>query len=276
MPTINSRFLYFLLCVVLITGCNRCKEECDDPTNPECPNYYPPVDACAGTLPVSANFRISQYAGPGNDGLYIETHYHVKANRLIRLEAEQEDAFTYKWIIGADTIYEQEYTFQFSSDFYDEIIPLKPIVFKQPDNICWPEDDGLDTLTRYVHIQPACTASILGLFYGSWEDAPQDSFYISFRLSDSDQWPGEDCNALIGRGLNGDLNDSCEVDVIGRTDNFLRLTGGNCAYQTLGDPYGSFYFYPEENRIFADYYFSIEVDNWPEQQLKKFNGRKIQ
>ena len=148
-------------------------------------------------------------------------------------------------------------------------------MYKQPDAICWPDDNGRDTLTRYVHVQPACTVSFIGLYYGAWEDAPQDSFYISFRATDWDQWPGVDCNALIGRGLNGDFNDSCQVQIYGKTDNYLRITGGYCAYQTLGDPYGRFYIYPEENRIYADYYFFIEVDDFPEQQFKKFNGRKI-
>ena len=270
------RKLFFLLMsVILVMSCQNCKEECDDPTDPECPNYRLHLDPCADTHPVSASFTISQYPGPGNDNVYIETLYHVKANRLIKLHADEEDAFTYKWILGADTIYTQEYTFQFSEDFYDQIIPLQLIVYKEPDSDCWPDDNGRDTLVRYVHVQPACTASIYGLFYGSWENAPQDSFYISFRTFDDEQWPGVDCNGLMGRGLNGDFNDSCRVDVYGRTDNFLRITGAYCGSETLGDPYGKFYVYPEENRIYADYYFFLDMEGPPVQQFKKFNGRKI-
>jgi len=247
------RIIWLIFTLFTLNGCKSCKEECDDPTNPDCPNYVEPIDPCAGTHPVSANFTISQYAGPGNNDLYIETQYHVRANSLIKLWAEEENA-SYKWIIGADTIYAREYSFQFPTDFYDQIIPLKLIVHKQPNTNCWPNDNGRDTLIRNVHVQPSCTASFLGKFYGAWEDSPLDSFFISFRLTDWDQWPGEDCNALIGRGLNGDFNDSCQVHLGGSADNFLRLLGGYCAYQTLGDPYGRFYFYPEENRIYADYY----------------------
>lgn len=271
----NKPFLLFFFLLLVVLSCTRCKEKCDDSTNPDCPNYVPPIDPCQGTHPVSASFTISQYPGPGNDNLYIETQYHVKANRLIKLYAQQEDAISYKWIIGADTVYTQEYIFDISEDFYDQIIPLKLIVIGQPDLECWPCDDGIDTLTRYVHVQPACTASIYGLYYGAWEDSPQDSFYISFRTFDDEQWSGEDCNGLMGRGLNGDFNDSCRVNVSGRTDNFLRITGSYCAYQTLGDPYGRFYVNPEEHTIYGDYYFFLEVDGHPQQQFKKFNGRKI-
>ena len=234
-----------------------------------------PLNPCADTHPISASFTISQYAGPGNDGLYIETQYHVTANKLVKLHANEEEAFTYKWIIGADTIYSQEYTFQFSTDFYDQIIPLKLIIYKEPDTECWPDDNGRDTLTRYVHVQSLCTSSRLGLYYGAWEDAPQDSFYISFRLDDAEEWIGLDCYALIGRGLNGDFNDSCRVQIGGSTNNYVRIANDDCSYHVMGDPWGEFYVYPEENRIYADYYFFIEVDGSPMQQFKKFNGRKI-
>jgi len=116
-----KKLMFFLMALGMTMSCNRCKEECDDSSNPECENYVIPPDPCADTHQVSATFTISQYAGPGNDNFYVETLYHVQANSLIKLQADEEDA-SYKWIIGADTIYTQEYSFQFSTDFYDQII----------------------------------------------------------------------------------------------------------------------------------------------------------
>lgn len=251
-----------------IAGCESCKDkQCNDWTNPECPNYIQPIDPCINTHPVTADFIISQWAGPGANNMYVETQYHLLAESLVKLTAI-EDGASYKWIIGEDTIYSREYEFTFSNNFQGQIIPLTLIVFKSPDHNCWPEDDGIDTLVRIVHIRPTCTLSLLGLYHGSWEESPQDSFYISFRATDSDIWPGEDCNALVGRGLNGDFNDSCQVEIGGNTDNFVQISGNYCSYLVMGDPWGEFYIYPEENRIYADYYFSIDVDGSPVQIFK--------
>ncbi len=178
MSTINSRFLYFLLCVTIITGCNRCKEECDDPTNPECPNYCPPVDPCEGINEVSADFIIEELVDI-NPITWRETEGVIgtTSSQTVRLTALQ-NGLNYVWIIGADTIYDQQYEFNFSSDYYGQNIPLKLIVSGSVDSICNPLDNGMDTLTRSIHVVELTENPIFGRYKVATIANPLDSFIV--------------------------------------------------------------------------------------------------
>ena len=184
-----------------LAGCKKC----DDYTNPECPNYCidetdpncPNYNPCLEEHAVSAAFKMGQDFPPGrNDSL---TWRFLDADTVsgwrVRFEA-LEEAATYEWQIGAGTYTDQVFTL-----FFDEVqqnnpgatIPITLIVQKTPNNECFPDDDGIDTLTRYLTIMDECSTRLNGRYQGYWlSESPEDTFTITLTLkAEPPTW--EDC-----------------------------------------------------------------------------------
>jgi hypothetical protein len=185
----NNRFLLFLLATLLTVSCNRCKDECDDPTDPQCPNYEAPADPCAGSQEVSADFVIENRVGPSPaDAYYIETDgvccnpYGNSNSGLVRVRARQ-DSLNYTWIIGSDTIHGQEYSFVFGHDFCGGSYPITLIVQGEPDSLCFPYDNGMDTLTRIIHVVDEFDNPLYGIYKVAWCDQPNDSFEVKLNIT---------------------------------------------------------------------------------------------
>ena len=222
-----KKLFLFLIPLTVIMLCNSCKEECDDATNPECPNYVEPVvvDPCAGSHEVSAEFTIEQKVGtsPAN-AYFIETT--GASCRLssdagtsdIRLYGRQ-DGLNYKWIIGADTIYEREYIFRFSNEFAGGIYPIKLIVSGEIDSLCFPNDNGMDTVIKYLPVVDFMDNPILGTYKIAWDSAPQDSFDVKIS-SHIQQIVYYDVFAHNFSNL-GSIEDSCYMDVTALTYKYL-------------------------------------------------------
>jgi hypothetical protein len=260
-------------------SCNRCKEECDDASNPECPNYVAPVDPCSGLSPVSADFTISARASSAGAGYHkiIEIDGKVYSNKLVILHALEEGA-SYKWVLGLDTIYDQSYEFTFPDNFIGQTIPIKLIVTKTPNSACFPQDNGMDTLIQYMQVIDGCDASYQGVYYGAWDDAPLDSFYMSFTKKDDLQTSIIDCSDLWARGVNGDFNDSCKTDVIAGTDNYLWIGEDDwCPInEGVNDPFGEFFFDHSNGTVHAEYELTYQINAGVyEHPQKIFKGRKI-
>jgi hypothetical protein len=185
----NNRFLWFLLATVLTVGCNRCKDECDDPTNPECPNYEEPMDPCAGSQEVSADFTMEGRIGfVSGEYIYVESEgvccrpFGNSGSDLVRLRAKQ-DSLDCTWIIGSDTIHSQEYSFVFGHDFCGGSYPITLIVQGEPDLSCFPNDNGMDTLTRIIHVVDEFDNPLYGRYRVAWQDSPNDSFDVKLNIT---------------------------------------------------------------------------------------------
>lgn len=207
-----------LLLLVVIFSCSRCKEECDDSTNPECPNYVEsePSDTCVGHTPVTANFDMSQrlYEWNGVDTL-VPFWTHCTPNDPIILTADEVGA-NYTWTIGANTYYTRECSFEIGEEYSGQTLNFTLVVEKDPDLVCFPNDNGLDTLTRSVFVNDICLPSIMGEFYGSLESAPLDSFVVTFYFDDQ-----IDCETLYISGLVPGDDDISTVDTFKYTDNLI-------------------------------------------------------
>ena len=141
-------------------------------------------DPCEGAEEVTADFTIMEDGYPSTLplGSPLDTlfkPFDTDTVRLTRVEftAKEEDA-EYTWLIGAETLHTRSVV---RSGFpKGETIPITLIVKKEPNTMCFPDDDGIDTLVRYLHILPESPPRAFGSFYGSLESSPQDSFAISF------------------------------------------------------------------------------------------------
>ncbi len=210
----NTKLISFAFALTVMLSCNRCKEECDDATNPECPNYVAPVDPCAGHSEVSAAFEIYQsteYPISNPDGAQVLTN-EILTGRNVHLHALKENATSYKWLIGQDTITTQDYNFYFPTSFAGQSIPITLIVQAPIDSACFPLDNGLDTTIQYIQVIDFCDAAIFGTFRGALDSAPLDTFEIKI---DQQEFPGD---PTLGCPLTYLFNfvqngDSCDADI---------------------------------------------------------------
>jgi len=273
-----KKLFLFLIPLTVIMLCNSCKEECDDATNPECPNYVEPVvvDPCAGSHEVSAEFTIEQKVGISPNAYFIETT--GASCRLssdagtsdIRLYGRQ-DGLNYKWIIGADTIYEREYIFQFGNEFAGGIYPIKLIVSGEIDSLCFPNDNGMDTVIKYLPVVDFMDNPILGTYKIAWDSAPQDSFDVKIS-SHIRQIVYYDVFAHNFSNL-GSIEDSCHADIQANTYKYIGLksnTGGNCR-QVRGT-----FWLNQDNSFEAQYEIDIDA-SWGTSNYQPFHakGRRI-
>ncbi len=197
-----------LFLLVVILSCSRCKEECDDSTNPECPNYIEPIETneCEGVIQTSADFSMFQKMNRPNDtDTLIEFFEFCFSTKEVVFHANQEDA-TYHWVIGADHYYSQDVNIVFGAEFEDQNIPITLIVEREPNNICFPNDNGIDTVVVNVVPKSRCEASFFGKFRGAWDDNPLDSFTIEFGPVESKFSP---CSNLFIVGAKPNMPDTC-------------------------------------------------------------------
>jgi hypothetical protein len=132
-------FLTGVLCLLLLHG--GCKK--DQPTTPQ-PN------PCATAKEVSAAFTMGELTDNTASPWYTETDT-IYGNKIVRFRAIEENA-EYKWYIGSEVITTREVERYFSDAFLNQTLPITLVVKKTPNKSCFPNDDGYDSVTRYVTI----------------------------------------------------------------------------------------------------------------------------
>lgn len=262
------RFQYISLTIVtlLLMNCCRKEEPCDDPNNPQCPNY----DPCIGHEEITADFVVAQRAAVGGPEVtvWIPT-YRIIAYTFsaVKFTANIEGA-TYKWTLGSETIYEKEFVRSFPLELVGQTIPVTLVVEKTPDFSCFPQDDGIDTLTKNLYIIDECDASILSEFRGAWDHAPLDTFNVKIAFY-PDQFNTPCLKEFV---VNFDqLNDSCEVDQNGFTDNYFSFYSEAAA---CSNARGKAYLEDDLEHIRIEYKIgnTIPSSDWP---TIIFRGHKI-
>jgi hypothetical protein len=193
--------LFFIISLALLVHACR---PCDDPTDPECPNYCqdhlnpdcpnycpdpgdpdcPHYDPCFGKQPVSAGFQMQEVPAfqlPDDSG-FEPYDTDTAIFRQIRFIADEPNADMYEWEIGAGTYNTRAITLSLSGmeDLIPFDIPARLIVHKTPDTSCFPNDDGIDTLERSLHIVEVCEPLWEGTYQGYVEgESPTDTFTVS-------------------------------------------------------------------------------------------------
>jgi hypothetical protein len=256
----KTKFILFLFAIAVVLSCNRCKEECDDATNPECPNYVAPVDPCAGHSEVRAEFVMEekvQASGPGapiyrlTEGVACTIDDFNPVSRPLRLTASQ-DYENYKWIIGSDTIYNQSYEFYFPGSYIGQTIPITLIVEDTIDSLCFPIDNGKDTLTKYITISSFQGNPIFGEYKIAWDIAPQDSFIVKISTPEI-----IDNIVYLKNFTQIESIDSCGMDIFGYGYKYVHLTTQLGPCQIIR---GEFWI-NQDNSFEAQYQFDPDESN---------------
>lgn len=119
----------------------------------EQPDLTPLNEDCDCASEVSAAFEIleleslPQFNPIGTDS---DTIFHNK-NVIFRAKAENAE---YTWYIGANIYDTKEVGLNFSAAFGGQDITVSLVVNKPTNAICFPNDDGYDSISRTFHVQP--------------------------------------------------------------------------------------------------------------------------
>ncbi|MFT6816031.1 MAG: hypothetical protein ACJAZ3_001948 [Sphingobacteriales bacterium] len=273
--------------VVLLTGTFvfvvSCKKEeptpcpvvCEDPSNPDCPNY----DPCYSVEEVTADFDIlEQIAAIAQWADSFTVASEVSSFGLIKFKAKQENALHYTWYIGSEIITDVEEVARLFSQpnlVPGKVVSITLVVEAIPNLDCFPNDDGIDTVTKVFTLVEPCEYWVDGTFRGAWSDEQStDSFDVRFSFS------GVNCYKLHVWNLTNQLlcDSSFAGDVIPTNSTLLTFEPGTICAEPFGSIVrGQLRYNINDNSATIDYVFSrwdsasqTVVDN-----IKVFKGFKI-
>jgi hypothetical protein len=210
-----KNLLFFLLLgVLLAAGCREDDDEvvdCDDFTNPACSNYNP----CHDQEEVSAAFETSTvlYNRVAEPAIYeVFVHDTFLVGNRVTFEAEEKDAEYYEWKVGSDDrswhspSFSLEFSMEDSSLLLANPIPVTLIVRKKPNKACFPDDDGLDTLTKFIYfVRFSENLPYIGTWRGVREDNPSEVYDIKIY---------RDSSLMSGKTLFIDNLENDQVDCV--------------------------------------------------------------
>jgi hypothetical protein len=160
-----SKHIFLLSTVLLVlclVGFGSC-ENCEDITNPECKNYDPCWEG-----EVKASFTImEQFSGNYTPIRYFVPYDTDTINQYLVEFAAPEGFNKYTWLIGSEVLNQQVV---YRNNFpRGQTTPITLIVERTPNNICFPNDDGIDTLVRYMYrTLDRCEQLVDGWYIGSY------------------------------------------------------------------------------------------------------------
>jgi hypothetical protein len=173
--TRGIKFFAALAALALFTTC--CKDDCTDPTNPNCANY----DPCYGKTQPSAKF-IMEEGGfrEWQNGKQVLIYYpdSVFQGFGIRFRSELTDTKKYKhtWYLGAETFENVAQTPErsFGNVPRPSYITVIHVLEYTPDLQCFPDDDGKDSVAQQFRlIADYHELKTYGKFQGKLNDTGQ-------------------------------------------------------------------------------------------------------
>ncbi len=150
-----------------------------------CPEKKSPVepDPCESAKPISAAFNIYELLEPPDGWEPYDTDTSFASDHYFEAIGYAEE---YEWHIGEEIIYQKSVT---RRNFpRGKNIPIMLIARGEPNKECFPDDDGIDTVIRYLYVarvmenDEPCTYEFdlfSGNYFGYNTDSPKDTFTIT-------------------------------------------------------------------------------------------------
>ncbi len=198
----------FILFFVLLVSCKK-----------EQPLINTPKDVCNCLKEQRSSFFMGEKFGSQNPPfatiimpVYFSDGNPVNFDSLndvyVYFEANYKDAISYKWQVGNNAT--QQTTASFGLYFSGPVdnIPVTLITTSTPNPKCIPNDDGQDTVVRYLTIKNELPHPIWGSYYGATTDNPNDYFTIEIDTLTSyfSSIPGNVCREVIKNLPNGKIH----------------------------------------------------------------------
>lgn len=156
----NRLFIGLLLFAVLITAA-CCKK-----------------DPCENQTATSAGFKMYEAIGWDTKTIEVNSNDTVSPSYItFAANDSSSEVKSYEWQVGTDPtkFTKKEFLLDFSG-FQNNLIDVRLIVKKNVDNTCFPNDDGVDTLTQRFFISDKTLAK--GRFEGYCKSNPTEKFAI--------------------------------------------------------------------------------------------------
>lgn len=118
----------------------------------EQPSMTPILEECSCAHEVSADFTMEEqyHNNPNLPNLLTETD-SIFSQRYVRFTAKESDA-EYHWYVGTEEIYDPQFVRFFPNTYDGQNLPLTLVVKKKPNKICFPNDDGYDSIKKYINV----------------------------------------------------------------------------------------------------------------------------
>jgi hypothetical protein len=167
-------------------------EPCQNPLDPNCVNYHP----CNGQEPTSAAFTMEEVVNaptngwPTLDRIVYDTDTCSRWNNFIVFTCTQK-ADSIWWIFDDTEMrpewqQKQSFSIRFGSpggplQTEPERVKITCVVKNNKPNPCFPDDNGIDTFTRYMVYMPWWQMGFIGTFRGSLTHNPDSMFDLEIR-----------------------------------------------------------------------------------------------
>jgi hypothetical protein len=150
------KLILFLLIGLIAVSMDSCKKkpptppDCYDPANPDCVNY----DPCYGKEMPTADFLIEDEICDNNlECVFIaDDLIFLGVNILFKPTYEDENKYTHIWYIGTETLSTYQVIRDFSKVPRPANITVSHVIHYQPDTVCFPDDKGIDSMSRTFYL----------------------------------------------------------------------------------------------------------------------------
>lgn len=123
---------------------------------------------CDCASEVSADFVMEEIAAWNSvDAFYTETD-SILRERHVRFKPKLDNA-EYTWYLGTETETTQEVVREFPSNLTGTNQPIILVVEKEPNTLCFPNDDGYDSIVKYISITEYPIVNANDIIYGTKE-----------------------------------------------------------------------------------------------------------
>jgi hypothetical protein len=138
-------------------------------------------DPCASATPFKATFDILEEVG---DTL-IATDTAVANNRVFFKAPKGYDS--YAWYVDdlkMDNFYIQKDPTQFFLGFMypAKDVKITLVAKKKPLTTCFPTDDGIDSITKYLQVRDILETPIKGKYFGYYKSNPKDTATVEIKV----------------------------------------------------------------------------------------------
>jgi hypothetical protein len=253
--------------VMLITGC--CKE----------PVTLPPLpDPCAGKKPVTADFKIKEVLGPGSYWSSFKTETDdILTNKNVIFEAVEQDA-QYTWYIGSEVLTTRNFGRYFNESYVGQTIPVTLIVEKEPSTLCFPNDPGRDSVTKYMKVHDFCDLdnSLMNGTFRIAREMQTDSFDFQIEMFEHQSTATGLCSALSLYNTDGQGNNcitgptNWNVYEVAKNWRFLKKFSGPDLCFGI-DMTAQMHL----NGEFELFFLVYNANTFPEHETRRFFGRKL-
>ncbi len=246
-----------LLFIWILVGCNPDDSSpCLDASNPDCDNF----DPCFFSFETTAEFTIAEQISPipPFNTTYVEDS--IVAAGEVRFRANDTTADYYKWYLGTEII-EGPDRFEVKREIQN--LPLGTynaalVVQKQTDSLCFPLDDGIDSVFRNFYKVNICNLKTANKFIGVFNEGDIDSTIIELGFYDSNLNPNCDMDGRIHAINFFGANDTVPISsrTVGITNKLIIWNGNGLGtnlkgeFEIIGEEVSATYTYQNINYNF--------------------------